>query len=66
MYILASETSRSRATRLRSPRDRLVASLARNKKYTPYIGQLEIDHKNNVTTVAKGTMTIQDGQYFCF
>ena len=28
MYILASETSRSRATQLRSPRDRLVASLA--------------------------------------
>ena len=27
MYILASETSRSRATQLRSPRDRLVASL---------------------------------------
>ena len=27
MYILASETSRSRATQLRSPRDRIVASL---------------------------------------
>ena len=27
MYILARETSRSRATQLRSPRDRLVASL---------------------------------------